>query len=269
MTENTKISERNELVFFNVYGIFLRWTKHSSFSYLEAPRPNHGLMQILCDGIRIEYPDGKTEIYTRGNVIYIPEGLRYSVKFFGDSEHLDARLINFSLYGELPHADRIKKLIESANSIYTDCFNTIITLYTQSKNYRYGVMESFYRLLGQINAEMETKVDISPLRKSIFPAISYIESHINSSLRIPHLANLCLLNETAFRKRFKLCTNKKPAEYISDLKLEKAKELLKSRDIPISAIVSELNFYDSAYFHKLFRKKTGISPSEFRRAYAP
>ncbi len=51
-----------EMIFFNVYGIFLRWTRQSSFSYLETPRPNHGLMCILCDSVRIEYPDGKIEL---------------------------------------------------------------------------------------------------------------------------------------------------------------------------------------------------------------
>lgn len=254
----------DEIVFFNVYGIFLRWTKHSSFSYLMSPRPNHGLMHILCDRIQIEYPNGSTELFHKGNIIYIPEGLQYSVKFFGDTDYLEALLINFSADGAVPFCNKVKKLVDRATSSHTDCFNAIISLYVQTKNYRYSVMEWFYRLLSKISIQTEGAVSEDKSYISISPAITQIETNINTPLRIPELAKMCLLSETVFRKRFKLCTKKTPSEYISDLKLEKACELLKSRDIPIYAIVSELNFYDSAYFHKLFRKKYGVSPSAFR-----
>lgn len=247
----------DEIVFFNVYGIFLRWTKHSSFSYLTSPRPNHGLMNILCDRIQIEYSDGSIESFYKGNIVYIPEGLQYSVKFFGDTDYLEASLINFSAKG-VPLCNSVKKVTDSASKSHADCFDAIISLYMQTKNYRYSVMEHFYRLLSKISVHNEDGV--------IAPAITQIENNISKPLRIPELAKLCMLSETAFRKRFKACTGRTPTEYISELKLEKACELLKSQDIPIYAVVSELNFYDCAYFHKLFRKKYGVSPSEFRKS---
>ena len=55
-----------------------------------------------------------------------------------------------------------------------------------------------------------------------------------------------------------------PNEYINRLRLEKAAELLLSTDIPISSLASELGFYDCAYFHKLFKKRYGRSPGDFR-----
>ena len=223
-------------------------------------------MYILCDSVRIEYPDGKIEFFQIGDIIYIPKELRYYVKFSGDTEHLDALLINFSILGEGIVCDRVVRLISNAPTVYADAFRKIISLYTQTKNYRYGIMENFYRLLNEIDNCIESNTALDPLYQSIMPAITYIESHINERLRIGKLAKLCLLSESAFRKRFKICTEKTPTEYISDLKLEKATELLKSTDIPINTIVSELNFYDSAYFYKLFRKKTGVAPSLFRKA---
>ena len=256
------MEENGELVFFNVYGFYLRWTKQSFFSYLTTPRPNHGLMYILCDRVHIEYPDGEVDTFEKGNIIYIPEGIYYRVKFSGESEPLDALLVNFSVLGDLPPCRRVKKVKSDATVDYTEPFYKIISLYTQKKNYRYGVMEQFYRLLDKISSHMEKKTTSE--HEDILPAIIYANSHINERIYIPELARLCLLSETVFRKRFSACTGKTPTNYITDLKIEKAKELLKSSDITIEAIVTELGFYDSAHFHKVFKRRSGISPSNFR-----
>ena len=254
--------KNSELVFFNVYGFYLQWTKQSFFSYLSTPRPNHGLMYILCDRVHIEYRGGDIETFEKGNLIYIPEGLFYSVKFSGEGEHLDALLLNFSASGDLQPCNRVKRLKTEAGADYTEPFYKIISLYTQTKNYRYGVMEQFYRLLDKISSHIERRG--APEYKDILPAITYANSHINERIYVPDLAKLCLLSETAFRKRFLACTGKTPTKYITDLKIEKAKELLKSSDITIEAIVTQLGFYDSAHFHKVFKRECGISPSDFR-----
>ena len=255
-----------DIVFFNVYGLHLRWTKQSSFSYMQSPRPNHGFMYILCDKIEVEYKNGEKESFFKNNLIYIPEGLYYSVRFFGESESLDALLINFSVLGELPRCNGIKRLVSSADSSYSDRFYKIVSLYTNTKNHKYGIMEQFYALLVRLSSHLENKTISSPLHKSILPAVNYINSHVNEQIYIPELAKKCLLSESAFRKRFLESFKKSPAEYISGLKLEKAAELLKNTDVPICRIVSELGFYDSAYFYKLFKKKFGTTPSVYRES---
>ncbi len=264
MDIKTEKIKNDELVFFGVYGLHLRWTKQSFFSYLDAPRPNHGLMYLLCDSILIEYPDGESERFYRGNIVYIPEGLNYKIRFFGNSEHLEALLINFSVLGKLPFINKIVKIISDGLKSIISVFYSIISLYTQSKNYKNAVMSHFYHLIDLIEIHREDEIKASVPYKSILPAVIYIDSHVGDALRIPELAKLCLLSETVFRKRFKAETGKTPIEYITDLKLEKARSLLRDRDIPVSAIVSDLNFYDSAYFNKLFKKKYGISPSVFK-----
>lgn len=180
-------NQTDELVFFNVYGIFLHWTKQSSFSYLSTPRPNHALMYILCDRVRIEYPDGTVEIFQKGSVIYIPKGLRYSVKFSGNTEHLEALLINFSIGGAVPPCRKVIRLVDDAVASDTDAFYTIISLYTQAQNCRYAVMGKFYHLLDRISAHMESKIPATSAYRSILPAIDYIDSHIMRDCLFPPL----------------------------------------------------------------------------------
>ena len=265
MAEKKECNVSGEVVFFGVYGLHLRWTKQSFFSYLDIPRPNHGLMYLLCDTIRIEYANGAKDTFHKGNIVYIPQGINYRVRFFGNTEHLDALLINFSMCGDATHYGKIIKVVDSAEKSHSELFYKIISLYTQKKNFQYAVMAHFYRLLELFDLSNKNEIIDTVSYKSILPALSYIDSHVNEALRIPQLSKLCLLSESVFRRRFKTETGKTPSEYISELKLEKASRLLKEKDIPISVIASELNFYDAAYFNKLFRKKYGVPPSVFKK----
>lgn len=68
-----------------------------------------------------------------------------------------------------------------------------------------------------------------------------------------------------FRKMFKQYTGIAPLQYHLDLKIRRAKEMLISTDQSIKEIAFELEFHSIHYFSRLFKKKTGRSPSEIRR----
>lgn len=261
--------EKDEIVFFGVHALLLRWSYQSYFSYMETPRPNYGFMYLLCDGAFVEYKDGSVDVFKKGDVLYIPQGLYYNVKFSGDMEPLEALLINFSAAGYVPKCEKIKNVIENASPAYLDSFLKIVNLYTNTKNYKFAIMKEFYNLLENISLHIDNKNEENGNFKVISNAVNYINSNINQELSIPYLAKLCLLSESAFRKKFKAYMNKTPVEYILEIKLEKAEELLKKTDIPISEIVSQLNFYDSAYFNKLCKKRYGLSPSMIRENKKP
>lgn len=67
-----------------------------------------------------------------------------------------------------------------------------------------------------------------------------------------------------FRKRFKSYTGLSPGQYYLQLKIERAKELLTNSNMRIKEIAIELNFDSALYFSKIFRDKTGFSPSDYR-----
>jgi AraC-like DNA-binding protein len=67
-----------------------------------------------------------------------------------------------------------------------------------------------------------------------------------------------------FRKRFKNYTGLSPGQYYLQLKIEKAKELLTNTNMRIKEISIELNFDTNLYFSKIFKEKTGYSPTDYR-----
>jgi transcriptional regulator GlxA family with amidase domain len=58
-----------------------------------------------------------------------------------------------------------------------------------------------------------------------------------------------------------------PKKYLSNLKINKAKELLAESDDPINLIASSVGFSDALSFSKFFRKELGISPSQYRKEH--
>jgi AraC-like DNA-binding protein len=54
-------------------------------------------------------------------------------------------------------------------------------------------------------------------------------------------------------------------QYHIQLKVEKAKEMLRNENIPIKNISIELNFQSSFYFSTIFKEKVGMNPTEFRK----
>lgn len=96
-------------------------------------------------------------------------------------------------------------------------------------------------------------------------AIDRIHSHLGEHLSIGALAGLCGYSKDHFTRKFKEAYGRPPCQYITDLKLARAKELLRATDKTVAAIAEELGFGDAGYFTNFFCQKTGLAPSYYRK----
>ena len=67
-------------------------------------------------------------------------------------------------------------------------------------------------------------------------------------------------------REFKNVFNLSPNEYINKIKLEKAKKMPKEKTYSIKIIAYSLGYENPMYFSTVFKKNTGLSPSEYRRS---
>lgn len=88
--------------------------------------------------------------------------------------------------------------------------------------------------------------------------------HTFSNLSVNELAKLCNMSLSSFKRAFRIFFNDSPNNYINTKKINKAKELLQVSELNISDIAYETGFNDPLYFTRLFKKRIGLSPSEFR-----
>ncbi|HUO56609.1 MAG TPA: AraC family transcriptional regulator, partial [bacterium] len=92
----------------------------------------------------------------------------------------------------------------------------------------------------------------------------YLGSHFRKPLKISSLAKLAGVSPATFSRWFKKANGVGLEAYLQDLRLNEARRLLKTGSLPISKIAGACGFKSRSYFVRLFRKKTGMAPAQFR-----
>jgi transcriptional regulator GlxA family with amidase domain len=72
------------------------------------------------------------------------------------------------------------------------------------------------------------------------------------------------LAERTFVRRFREATGMTPLDYVHALRLEEAKQMLETGDLPVEAIANEVGYEDASFFGRLFRRKVGLTPAQYR-----
>jgi len=99
-------------------------------------------------------------------------------------------------------------------------------------------------------------------------AAGYISDNFHLPLTLHQCAQLACMESTYFSKRFKALTGLGFQEYLTGLRLQKAKLLLQSTSLSIGEIAEQCGFSGSNYFGDAFHKHTGISPTDYRNRSA-
>ena len=107
----------------------------------------------------------------------------------------------------------------------------------------------------------------APVEDSLVDVIEYMEKNLDSNIRLQDLADVACLEKTYFLKKFKQLTGTTPMEYVRNLKIKKAMELLIFSDMNITQVSEALGFQSVHYFSRNFSKLTGKSPSQFKKEH--
>lgn len=98
------------------------------------------------------------------------------------------------------------------------------------------------------------------------PAISLIEKEFsNPKLTNSDLARECIISEIYFRKIFTEKYKLSPKQYLIEVRINKAKQLLTDGFLKINAVASQCGFTNQYHFSRIFKEKTGFTPTEYSR----
>lgn len=81
---------------------------------------------------------------------------------------------------------------------------------------------------------------------------------------VAQMVVLSHLPERTFKRRFAQATGMAPLEYVHHVRLEEAKQMLESGDEPVESVALDVGYSDSSFFSRLFRRKVGLSPAQYR-----
>lgn len=114
-----------------------------------------------------------------------------------------------------------------------------------------------------VNIEDEPKINDSIINKSLL----YLHEHAFSDMSIKKLASLLNLSPVQFTRRFQASVGVPPIDYLTSIRLRKARTLLLEKDYTIEDIALQCGYNNGFYFSRIFTKKMKMSPSQFRRTH--
>ena len=248
----------SELVINRVYEAATIYTEVNT-KLKRTNRPCWALV-LKYEGETVYTIDGVEYVSNKENLVILPKGLSYEwccreaghymiVEFESDLTH--DKIFTFrvkdsskilKMFRELEYKRILKKEMYKMESI-SDCYSIILEMVSSGAK-RYSPSEK---------------------QKKVAPALEYIAKNINSRLSNETLAKVCGLSTVYFRKLFSDIYGVSPIMYIQELRVKKAKEMLRSDFGSISDVARSLGYASIYDFSRTFKKHVGISPTTYSK----
>jgi two-component system response regulator YesN len=106
---------------------------------------------------------------------------------------------------------------------------------------------------------------IKSVSKEVADVLQYIRERYDQNISLKEISDHVQLSPNYMSLLFKKEMGRNLIEYLTNYRLEKAKELLRSTTLKTYEIAETVGVPDSAYFSRIFKKATGVSPLEFRK----
>lgn len=111
------------------------------------------------------------------------------------------------------------------------------------------------------------KVKIGEDSRRILKVKSYIDDNFTEEIKLKTLADIACMSEAAFSRFFKLHTGRTISDYIIDIRLGNAARMLVDTNKNVSDISYQCGYNNLSNFNRVFKRKKGCSPTEFREYY--
>jgi len=153
------------------------------------------------------------------------------------------------------------------NELIFNLFDTIIEkTKTESTGYQPLISGAALHLLGSLHAALkQNSVEHEDREILVNKARLLFRSNIDKSFSPEQAAEELQVGYSWFRKIFKSYTGLSPGQYSIQLKIEKARIMLSDPNLSVKEIAYTLKFESSFYFSKLFKEKTGLTPTAYRQ----
>ena len=223
-------------------------------------RPHHGILYVIEGREIYETKDSVLKTYP-GDVLYLPKSTPYSIHMldsvctvicidFETSEPLS--LPWFSVHAKNPQ-------------IFKDSFTEIEHLWKLKRpNYVAQGLSVFYRVISDMQNQLSKEYFPNERIRKFQPIIDYIhENYDDPTLRIEELAESFGVNPRYFYRVFKEFYSFPPKQYLTRLRMDKAKELIVSGKYNLSQIAEMSGYSDIYHFSKAFKAENGLPPTQY------
>jgi len=97
----------------------------------------------------------------------------------------------------------------------------------------------------------------------------WLAEHYQERTVIQRVVEQSNVPERTLKRRFKIATGSSLIEHLQNLRVEQAKHLLEAKELPVDEISFVVGYEDPSFFRRLFKRLTGLTPSQYRRMFKP
>lgn len=259
----------------NCCGVYRLLTRESLSTHRAGGRPDYQILYIasgkaefILDGAAVSIPAGNMVLYRPNEAQQYTYYLKdrpevYWIHFTGyevPSLLLDA---GFSLESG---SGRI--LRTGCASRYQELFLSLIRELQLPRPYM-GELSALYfkELLFTVRRKMaEGGTNRPQIQKEMEHAVHFFHENFSSEIDISGYAAGLHMSTCWFIRSFKQYMGVPPLQYLTAIRINKAKELLESTDCSIGEIGEIVGYDNPLYFSRIFKKQTGLSPAAYRKS---
>ena len=225
-------------------------------------RHNHAFVYILSGSCSYNFNNEYEFTVNTGDILYLAHNAEYTMhvhtpnyRFIYCDFQLNDNVFRKSNVYTLQHTSDVENqfvnLVKTYNMFSKASFSKCISLI-------YNIHSMIIMNDDQVHMKPSTESKIKKVRE-------YIDTHFaNDMLSIPLLAEEVEMSEVYLRKLFKQQYHMSPSQYLIFVRIKKAKQLLKYRFLTLEECASQCGFSTVQYFCRVFKKNTGMTPSEYR-----
>ncbi len=188
------------------------------------------------------------------DILYMPQNLAYKAQY-ADTEML---VIHFVTAQNDPCPEVYT--MENPRQIQQAFLQAHTLWHTKAQGYGVYTMSQLYHILGLV-CDRETAIHMPPC---FLAAITYIHANFrDNGLSVGEICKNAAIGQTNFRLLFQKHYQKTPVEYITDLRLECARNLIAS-GMPVEQAAADSGFNDPKYFARTVKKRFGCTPRDWK-----
>lgn len=191
------------------------------------------------------------------------------IKFTPDYIEPFIKIIGQSVFDDL-YKTRVCRFNPESQDKIKNMFFEMFEEFKKDKPYKELILQGMlFRLFTTILEERlptnDVKMNKSPLTTPVMDALYHIESYYNQNPTLEELAKIANLSAAYFSRLFHAQLGMSCSEYINNVKLRHVQTMLEQTDKSIMDIALETGYCHGDYLSAQFKKKIGISPTEFRK----
>ncbi len=232
-------------------------------------RPKSGFLFLVKGDVRFCAEEGEETFARAGDLVYLPKNDKYRMRY--EAEETRFILVNFEAVTRegkdavfLEHLDVIASDDDSNRiakaMIGLELCSASVTIGAELRR-----KELVYRLLGQICQSDTATFSKQEGGSPIWEGVLLLEQTYLKNLPIAKYAEAAHVSENSFRRLFRKQYQLSPVKYRNQLRIRRAKELLREEDLSVAEVAYACGFENIGYFCRYYREVMGETPSEARQ----